>query len=137
MVRFPGECLLHPGRHVGKPQLLELRRVEGTHGKIAIPAGSLTATNHSARVQGFRAAIATSPGLEIVVEEPDDDNLEQAYNLARRVLAEHPDLAGIFGATATGPVGAARAVSNAGRAGEVVIVGMDDLQRHLNSSRTT
>ena len=108
-----------------------LAEMLGDHGKIAVLAGSLTATNHTARVQGFKEAVAGTPGLEIVFEEADDDNLEKAYSLTKQALSEHPDLAGIFGSTATSPVGAARAVSNAGRAGEVTIVGMDDLQETL------
>ncbi len=103
----------------------------GGSGKVAVLAGSATATNHSARVQGFRDALAAFPGIEIVFEEPDDDDLETACSLTGRALAEHPDLAGIFGSTATSPIGAARAVRDAGKAGEVVIVGMDDLQETL------
>ncbi|MEN8751098.1 substrate-binding domain-containing protein, partial [Marivita sp.] len=34
---------------------------------------------------------------------------------------------GIFGSNASNPIGAARAVQNAGKAGQVHIVGMDDL----------
>ena len=122
----------HKGDHQdGKDLGNFLAELLGDSGKIAVLAGSLTATNHSARVQGFKDAIAERPGLEIVFEEADDDNLERAYSLTKQALSDHPDLAGIFGSTATSPVGAARAVSNAGRAGDVAIVGMDDLQETL------
>lgn len=103
----------------------------GKSGKVGILAGSLTATNHAARVQGFKDAIATYPNIEVVFEEPDDDSLEKAVSLTENALQANPDLVGIFCSNASNPIGAARAVVNAGKAGGVTIVGMDDLQETL------
>lgn len=100
-------------------------------GKVGILAGSLTARNHAERVRGFKEAIAKHPGIEIVFEQPDDDDLEKAVTLTENALQANPDLKGIFGANASNPIGAARAIANAGKAGEVVIVGMDDLPETL------
>jgi ribose transport system substrate-binding protein len=100
-------------------------------GKVGILAGSLTATNHAARVKGFKETIAQYPNIEIVFEQPDDDNLEKAVSLTENALQANPDLKGIFGANASNPIGAARAIQNAGKAGEVIIVGMDDLPETL------
>jgi ribose transport system substrate-binding protein len=103
----------------------------GEEGKVGILAGSLTATNHAARVKGFKETIAAYPNIQVVFEQPDDDNLEKAVSLTENALQANPDLKGIFGANASNPIGAARAVKNAGKAGEVVIVGMDDLPETL------
>lgn len=103
----------------------------GEEGKVGILAGSLTATNHAARVKGFKETIATFPNIQVVFEQPDDDNLEKAVSLTENALQANPDLKGIFGANASNPIGAARAVKNAGKAGEIVIVGMDDLPETL------
>ena len=105
-------------------------QINGT-GKVGILSGSLTATNHAARVKGFKDAIANYPDIEVVFEQPDDDNLEKAVSLTENALQAHPDLSGIFGANASNPIGAARAVQNAGKAGEIAIVGMDDLPETL------
>lgn len=99
----------------------------GGAGKIAILSGSLTATDHVQRIEGFKDALSKYPGMEIVFEQPDDDILEKAVELTESVLSAHPDLDGIFASNASNPIGAARAVQNAGKAGEVKIVGMDDL----------
>lgn len=103
----------------------------GEEGKVGILAGSLTATNHAARVKGFKETIAAYPKIQVVFEQPDDDNLEKAVSLTENALQANPDLKGIFGANASNPIGAARAVKNAGKAGEIVIVGMDDLPETL------
>lgn len=103
----------------------------GGEGKVGILAGSLTATNHAARVKGFKEAIAKFPKIEVVFEQPDDDSLEKAVSLTENALQANPDLKGIFGSNASNPIGAARAVKNAGKAGQIVIVGMDDLPETL------
>ena len=96
-------------------------------GKIAILSGSLTASDHVQRITGFKKALAAHPDMKIVFEQPDNDILENAVSLTENALSANPDLDGIFGADASNPIGAARAVQNAGKAGKVAIVGMDDL----------
>lgn len=103
----------------------------GKKGKVGILAGSLTAANHAARVKGFKEAIAAYPDIEVVFEQPDDDSLEKAVTLTENALQAHPDLVGIFGSNASNPIGAARAVVNAGKKDQVTIVGMDDLPETL------
>lgn len=96
-------------------------------GKIAILSGSLTASDHVQRITGFKKAMAKFPDVKIVFEQPDNDDLDKAVSLTENALSAYPDLDGIFGADASNPIGAARAVQNAGKAGKVAIVGMDDL----------
>ena len=47
--------------------------------------------------------------------------------LTENALQANPDIAGFFGSNASNPIGAARAVDNAGLTGKVAVVGMDDL----------
>ena len=102
------------------------KRLDGK-GKIAILSGSLTASDHVQRITGFKKALEKFPDIQIVFEQPDNDVLENAVSLTESALSANPDLAGIFGADASNPIGAARAVENAGLSGKVAIVGMDDL----------
>jgi ribose transport system substrate-binding protein len=99
----------------------------GGKGNIAILSGSLTAPDHVQRITGFKKVLEQYPDIKVVFEQPDNDVLETAVTLTEQALAANPDLAGIFGADASNPIGAARAVSNAGLSGKVAIVGMDDL----------
>lgn len=53
---------------------------------------------------------------------------ETRVALTESALSANPDLAvGFFGSNASNPIGAARAVENAGLAGKAAVVGMDDL----------
>lgn len=102
-------------------------------GKVGILAGSLTASDHVERIQGFKKALESYPDVKIVFEQPDNDILEDAVTLTENALQANPDIAGIFGSNASNPIGAARAVKNAGLAGKVAIVGMDDLPEAVDA----
>lgn len=99
----------------------------GGKGNIAILSGSLTAPDHVQRITGFKKVLEKYPDIKVVFEQPDNDVLETAVTLTEQAISANPDLAGIFGADASNPIGAARAVEAAGLAGKVAIVGMDDL----------
>ncbi|MBK8024980.1 MAG: substrate-binding domain-containing protein [Chloroflexi bacterium] len=108
----------------------------GGEGEVAILIGSPGAVNHQQRVNGFREAMAADyPGITIVAEEADNDDLERAINLTSSILQAHPNVRGIFGANASNPIGAAQAVVEAGRTGEVLVVGMDDLPETVDFIR--
>ncbi|WP_279482143.1 substrate-binding domain-containing protein [Aureimonas sp. SK2] len=99
----------------------------GGEGEVGILSGSLTATDHVERIKGFKKALEDFPNVKIVFEQPDNDVLEEAVSLTENALQAHPDIKGFFGSNASNPIGIARAVQNAGKAGDVAIVGMDDL----------
>ena len=103
----------------------------GGKGKVAILAGSLTAPEHAGRVQGFKKALAEYPNIKIVFEQPDNDDLATAVAVAESALQANQDLNGILCSNASNPIGAARAVKNAGKAGEILIAGMDNLPETL------
>ena len=99
----------------------------GGKGKVGILSGSLTASDHVERIKGFKKALSSHPDMKIVFEQPDNDVLEKAVTLTENALQANPDIAAFFGSNASNPIGAARAVANAGLSGKVAIVGMDDL----------
>jgi ribose transport system substrate-binding protein len=107
----------------------------GDKGNVGILSGSLTATDHIRRVKGFKAAMEKHPNIHIVFEQPDNDDLDKAVQLTEDALQAHPDLVGIFGCNASNPIGAARAVKNAGKAGKIKIVGLDDLAENFQFIR--
>jgi ribose transport system substrate-binding protein len=107
----------------------------GKKGKVAILLGSLTAPEHQGRVQGFKKALAEYPDIKIVFEQPDNDNLEQAVSVTESALQAHPDLNAILACNASNPIGAARAVKNAGKAGKILIGGFDNLPETLDFVR--
>ncbi len=107
----------------------------GNQGEIGILLGSPGAENHKQRVEGFKQAMAAYPDIQIVAEEYDNDDLERAVNLTASMIQAHPNLKGIFGANASAPIGAGQAIVEAGKKGEILLVGMDDLPEMVNFVR--
>lgn len=109
-------------------------KLEGK-GKVAILVGTPGAPCHEDRALGARRVIGQYPDMEVVEVEYDRDTVDLAYEYAKEFLEHHPDLAGIICCNMSNPVGAARAVVEAGRQGQVIIVGMDHDQEALGYLR--
>jgi len=104
----------------------ELSKVLNGEGKVAILNGALTALNAQQRTNGFKDWMAkNAPGIEIVDDQPTNDDANTSASVAEAILQAHPDLAGFYGVTGNGVPGAGVAVKGANKCGEVHIVGFD------------
>lgn len=89
-------------------------------GTLAMLTGTPDAENHILFSSGFRDRIAEAyPGYEIVTEQADNDDKEKATQLAEAILAQYPDIDGIFGGDGSAGVGAAVALEAAVEAGQI------------------
>jgi len=103
-----------------------LAKMIGGEGKVAVMQGVPTAPNHVERYQAHLATLAKYPKITVIEGGIDNDSIEQAQSQAAAVLAANPDLKGYLNCDATGS-GLAAAVEEAGKAGKVVVVTMDNL----------
>ena len=94
-------------------------------GKVAMLCGSLSYRGHQEREMGFRHVLAEEfPGLDVVGLSEVQDDLAQSHVRARDLLADHPDLVGIYN-IGGGNRGVAQALREAGRAKDIVFIGHD------------
>jgi len=93
----------------------------GGKGKVAILVGSLTASNATQRIQGFEDAIK---GTQITVAQKVNDNLQAATATsdAETILANNPDVNGLYGVYSYDGPALAQAVTSAGKTASVSIV---------------
>jgi LacI family transcriptional regulator len=92
-------------------------------GKIALFAGSTVYRGHEEREAGFRSILRTEhPALSIVDLSEIQDDRARAHGATADLLRRHPDLAGIYNMGA-GTQGIARALKEAGRDRQVVLIG--------------
>ena len=104
-------------------------------GKIAMLVGNHGAPCHEERAAGARAVFAKYPDIELVDEQYDEDLEEKAYEFTKEFIAKYPDLNGLICCNMSNPVGAGRAVLEAGKSGKIVITGMDHDKRALEYMR--
>ena len=104
----------------------------GETGEVAIMQGFPTAPNHRQRYQAQLDVLRKHPAITIVDGGTDNDDIATAREQAAGVLADHPNLKGYLCCDASGPIGIAAAIREAGKVGEVKAVGMDGIEPILN-----
>jgi ribose transport system substrate-binding protein len=77
------------------------------------------------RQQGFEEQIKTYPNITYIGVDFNNDDPTTAASQTSAQLQAHPNLAGIFGTNLFSAQGAAAAVKDAGKTGEIKIVGFD------------
>lgn len=106
----------------------------GEHDIALIPFQPGTATNDQ-RVQGFSRGLAEHQNLRKVAEQSSESDYTKALRVTENILTAQPDLDGIFAANEPGVLGAAEAVRQAGKAGEIKIIGWDAAPDELEALR--
>jgi ribose transport system substrate-binding protein len=94
--------------------------------EVAIVEGLPTAANAVQRRLGFEDA-ARAAGWKIVASQPGDWEMARANQVASAQLGEHPRLKAILCANDSMALGAVAAVKEAGRTGQVFVVGFDNI----------
>jgi LacI family transcriptional regulator len=96
--------------------------------KIALFAGSLSYRGHEEREMGFRHIMrAEFPQFEILALDEINEDQEEAFQEAARVLDSHPDLAAIYNIRA-GNQGIAAALRQRRRESRILFVGHEATQ---------
>ena len=89
-------------------------------GKVAIIAGSLALRDHAERQFGFSQVLTREyPNASVLAAREGRDDSDRTEQIARELLAAHPDLVGIYSAGA-GNRGIGNALEATGRAADVV-----------------
>lgn len=102
-----------------------LGEATGGQGKVVILTGSATAPNQNAWMEVMHQRLAEKyPDLELLETIVTDEDQAKAYRMARDVINAHPDLVGIWAITTVSFPGAAKAVRDAGKSGEIFVTGL-------------
>ena len=95
-------------------------------GTYAIITGDFSVYGHEMRRTGFHSVVDEIDSFEMVGEYQNDDDADKAYSYTTDILTANPDIDAIY-VTAGGPAGAAQAIEDAGKSGEVMLVCHDVL----------
>jgi ribose transport system substrate-binding protein len=94
--------------------------------KVAIIEGIPTAYNGQQRRLGFEDAMKEA-GMTIVTVQSGNWEMEKANNVAAGILSEHADIKALLCSNDNMALGAVAAVSAAGKSGQVLVVGFDNI----------
>jgi len=110
-----------------------LAELLGYTGKVAVMQGYPTAPNHKERYEAHMEVLKKYPSMTVVDGGIDNDDIETARQQASSVLEAHPDLNGYLCCDASGPIGIATAIKEAGKVGKVKVVSMDGIRPILDA----
>lgn len=106
---------------VGGTKLAEALGGKGKVAILSIPGTQM----FDDREAGFRAAFKGFPGIEVVQVGDTKADTATAISVAKDIMTRNPDLAAFVGTDSTAGIGAATAVSEANKSGQVKTVAMD------------
>lgn len=96
----------------------------GTPGKVAIVEGKAGNASGEDRKNGATEAFKKA-GYDIVGSLPGDWDRQKALDVATTFIQQNPDLKAIYACNDTMALGVYQAVMNAGKKGEIIVVGTD------------
>ncbi len=106
-------------------------------GEFLVVTGSLTAPNQVAWLKQMRERMKDKyPEMSIASVEPGEEDLQLGIDITKNYLRANPDTAGVFGITSVALPGAAEAVEQSGRSGEVAVTGLstpNEMKPYLES----
>ncbi|MFV0358520.1 substrate-binding domain-containing protein [Tropicimonas sp.] len=104
-----------------------LAELLGGEGEVAIMMGVPTAPNHAIRAECHQKTFDSYPDITVVATGIDNDSIETAQKQAAAIMQANPNLKGWVACDAAGPIGIGQAIQEAGKVGEVLLVGLDNL----------
>lgn len=107
--------------YVGGKKLAESLGGKGKVAVLSLPGTQM----FDDREAGFREAFKEFPGIEVVQVGDTKADTVTAVNVAKDIMQRFPDLAAFVGTDSTAGIGAATAVKEAGKIGQVKTVAMD------------
>ncbi|MDR1256625.1 MAG: substrate-binding domain-containing protein [Spirochaetaceae bacterium] len=109
-----------------------LAKVIGYRGKVAVMRGVPTAPNHEARYSYYFEYFKRYPDITVIQGGVDNDDIQTAQQQAAGIIAQNPDLAGYIGSNAAYPIGVGNAVREAGKVGQIHVVGLEGMAETLD-----
>jgi len=108
--------------------------------EVALIEGMSGSSASIQRVAGFKEAVSKSPDLKLVASQPGDWDRMKSLNAMENILQAHPNVKAIYACNDTMGLGVMEAVINAGKKGQIMVIGTDgvpDAQRSIKAGEMT
>jgi len=115
-----------PDAAVGQALVDEMADQKGPEAKVAIITATLTAANQNSWIAEMKKHMAAKyPKMKLVCDpKPSEEDQQLAFKVAQDLMKTYPDLDGIWGISSNAFPGAAEAVLQAKKTGQVAVVGL-------------
>ncbi|OLT45919.1 LacI family transcriptional regulator [Saccharomonospora sp. CUA-673] len=107
----------------------------GGRGTVAFVEFQPGTSTNDTRGEGFERGLAKHQGLRLVARQSSDSDYNKALQVTQDILTANPNLDGIYAGNEPSMLGAAEAVRQAGKAGDIKIVGWDTAEGQVDALR--
>ena len=118
---YVGSDNVEGGRIAGR----YLIQASGGHANVALLEGIPGHQTGDARLQGFREAIQTAPGIRVVASQTANWERDQGFTVFQNMLQANPSIDAVFACNDMMALGAIEAIAAAGKTGKVRVIGFD------------
>jgi len=102
-----------------------LVQISGGQANVALLEGIPGHQTGDARLQGFREAIAGSPGIHVVSSQTANWERDQGFTVFQNMLQANPAIDAVFACNDMMALGAIEAIRAAGKTGRIRVIGFD------------
>lgn len=118
---FVGADWFQVGQMIAKDVVKECGTGSGKSGKVQIIQGELTAAASVDQIAGVMSVFSKDKAIKVVSNQAANWDANQALNITNTVLQQNPDLCASVGFWGIMESGAAQAIRNAGKLGQVKV----------------
>jgi ribose transport system substrate-binding protein len=94
--------------------------------KVGMISLSASSAPHAQNIQGFKDEAAKKyPGVQVVASDYDNGDATKDVDMFRNMLAAHPDINVLYPVEGAAISGAVTAVQEAGKTGQIKVIGLD------------
>ena len=97
---------------------------DSAQGDVAIVTASLTAANQNEWMKHMKVRLEKYPGLKLVATKPSNEDQKLAFSVTQDLMKAYPNLKGVFAISSVAFPGAAEAVKQGGKSGQVFVTGL-------------
>jgi ABC-type sugar transport system substrate-binding protein len=104
-------------------------------GEVAIVTAQMTAANQNEWIKFIKARLERYPKLKLVDVQPSDDDQTKAQQITQDLMKAHANLKGVFAISSQAFPGAAEAIKQAGKVGQVQVTGLStpkDMKKYVH-----
>lgn len=108
---------------------------DDAEGEVAIVTATLTAANQNEWIRHIRERLTAYPKLSLVGVQPSNEDQRLAYQATKDLMNAHPNLRGVWAISSVAFPGAAEAIKQAGRSGQVLVTGLstpNDMRKYVH-----
>jgi len=117
---YVGANWIEIGRTAAREMVEACSSEKGKSGKVALIQGEVTAADSFFQMQGIEEVFAEHPEIEVVLNQGTSWDTSKAHDIALTVLQQHDDLCAMYGLWDGHHVGAAEAIKEMGKQGQVL-----------------